>query len=256
MIFRRLLFLVLLASSIVIQFVPCGLGLAGEIEKITVVSPAWEGYTQEDGSGLYFELLREIYRPRGIAVKTLIVPWKRGKKMVLNGQADCMPAAYLTPNDYRWTYPAYPIDVDHIAVVFLRGRIDSRAVFGTLAGKSVVWPRGYNFQNYMDIQVNWTEIDSNQQGWEMVEKKRVDFYMDILPEIKSFVKEKHIDLKRFGYETVFTIKTYVRFGNSSKAETLRHIYDERIAQLLEEKELHRLFKKWGADFPEPSFTKR
>ena len=151
---RRFLFSALFMALLVAPFMSPGLGSTGDLKTLIVASPAWEGYTHEDGSGLYFELLRKIYQPRGIAVETLIVPWKRAKAKILNDQADCMPAAYLTPEDDRWTYPGYPMDVDYTAAVFLRRKVEAWDGLKTLAGKSVVWPRGYNFQNYLDVNVD------------------------------------------------------------------------------------------------------
>src|SRR5690554_5285993 len=53
-----------------------------DIKAISVVAPEWEGFTNKDGSGLYWELLRAIYEPVGITVKTANVPWNRAMKMV------------------------------------------------------------------------------------------------------------------------------------------------------------------------------
>lgn len=222
-------------------------------KKITVVSPSWDKYTHENGSGLYFELLQIIYEPYGFKVQSRIVPWARCKAMIQEGKADCMPAAYLTPDDDRWTYPNYPLDVDYTGVVFLPETIATWNGPATLSGHTIVWPRGYNFQNYIDIDFKWTEIDSEQQGWEMVQAGRVDFYMDILPEIYSYMDNNNIYSESLQVETVFFIKTYMRFGTGDRSKELREMYDKGIQQLLESGELEHLYKKWSAVFPEFAF---
>ena len=35
------------------------------IRKATFAAPAWEGYTNADGSGLYWDLLKRSMRPTG-----------------------------------------------------------------------------------------------------------------------------------------------------------------------------------------------
>jgi polar amino acid transport system substrate-binding protein len=46
-------------------------------ESITIATPVWKGWTNEDGTGLYFELLKLVYEPVGVSVQYEFVPWAR-----------------------------------------------------------------------------------------------------------------------------------------------------------------------------------
>lgn len=186
-------------------------------------------------------------------VETRLAPWSRCKAMILNGRADCMPAAYLTPGDDRWSYPERPIDVDETAVVFMPNQVKKWRGLSTLRGKKVVWPRGYNFQNYLALEVHWTEIDQAEQGWAMVERGRADFYMDILPEIEKYAKENEAEVSNFEIKKAFDMKTYVRFGTGPRTAELVALYDSGLKRLLESGELESLFRKWTGKFPEAAF---
>lgn len=224
------------------------------MKKIVIVSPAWKKFTHADGTGLYFELMRRVYQTEGIQVESHIVPWARSKAMIRDGKADCMLAAYLTPGDDRWSYPQHPIDVDNTAVVFLRQTIKPWEGIDSLSGRSVVWPRGYNFHNYLTVKVDWMEVDSAKQGWGMVDRGRADFYMDILPEITAYIQKHRMDMERYRVETAFSIKTYVRFGRGPRTDALRRIYDRGFKRLFKSGKLKSLFKKWEVDFPESVFA--
>ena len=53
----------------------------GQIKTINVVAPMWEDYTNADGSGMYWDIIRSIYVNENIKLKTSTVPWNRAMKM-------------------------------------------------------------------------------------------------------------------------------------------------------------------------------
>jgi polar amino acid transport system substrate-binding protein len=220
-------------------------------EEIVIVTPKWEKLTRKDGTGLYFEMLRSLYEPAGVSLKYEIVPWKRAKKMLLGGLADALPAAYLTPDDPAWIYPAHPMDTDVVKAVFLRnGPLEWNGA-SSVAGKRAVWPRGYNFHNYLDVAVTWNEIDKPFQGWRIVESGRADVYLDIEPVVTEYLKDHPGAKSRFSVETIFTINTYLRFANTERSKRLIGIFDRRMPELIESGEMARLFRKWR--MPRPAF---
>ena len=221
---------------------------ADDISAIRIVTPSWNTLTNEDGTGLYFDLMRKVFEPAGIKMKYEIVPWKRAKDMIQAGVADALLAAYLTKDDPNFIYPEHPMDVDYTVAVFKKGEMtwDGRK---SLEGKTAVWKRGYNYQNYLDVKMDWSEIDSTDQGFNMVEKDRVDAYLDIKPTIDGYMKEHPDETSQLQVETAFTINTYPRFGNNSRSRKLIDIYDKRMAELKDSGELAEVFKKWGMDLP-------
>lgn len=131
---------------------------ADGIVSANIITSAWPGLTNADGTGLYFDLFRAVYEPAGISVTFTIAPWKRGRKEVADGRADLMPAAYLTRNTPEYRYPAHPMDVDTVVAIFKRDKIDWAGP-ASMAGKKAVWKAGYNFQNYLDVAVDWERPD-------------------------------------------------------------------------------------------------
>ncbi len=49
-----------------------------------------KGYTHRDGTGAYWEVVKAVYEPLGIKVKTIVMPWKRAEVTVVNKRADAL----------------------------------------------------------------------------------------------------------------------------------------------------------------------
>ena len=216
---------------------------------IRIAAPAWNRLTAEDGSGLYFDLLRKIYGPAGVKLTYRIVPWKRAKEMVRRGEADAMPAAYRTPEAEGWIYPNLPMDVDRVMAVVRRGEIADWRGPDSLKGRLVVWLRGYNFQNYLEVALNWHEVDSAEQGWTMVAQGRAGAYLDILPEVNKRLKNKPDQNGIFRIEAALVINAYLRFIDRPGSRKLIEIYDRRMADLMGTPELINLYHSWGQAYP-------
>jgi len=225
-------------------------GFAQETEKITtihIVTPAWINQTQEDGTGLFFDIVRAVYEPLGIKMEFEIVPWERAMQLIGAKQADAMLAVY-SGNEGQIT-PKYPLYLDCISAVFKKATIKDWQGRTTLNGKSAIWLRGYGYQDvFTDIQLLWSEIDEYQQAWDMLAADRVDFYLDTDFDIAFYVKQQNIDLAPYQVETVKCENAYVGFAATEKSKKLIAMYDQRIPELLQSGELQKMFTQWGFSF--------
>jgi polar amino acid transport system substrate-binding protein len=220
-------------------------------EKITtihIVTPSWEDYTNEDGTGLWFEILRAVYEPVGIEMTYEIMPWKRAMKKLETHEADAMLGEYA--NEEVLT-PRYPLDIERTAVVFKKEKFTWDGL-KSLEGKSIVWLRGYDYHEAAElesIRVKWHEVDNYIQAWRMLEKDRIDFYMDDRDDMEQTIEDEHIDMTPYQIETAWITNVYVAFAKTKKSEKLAEIYDQKIPELLESGELKKLFEEWEALFP-------
>jgi polar amino acid transport system substrate-binding protein len=225
-------------------------GFAQESEKITtihIVTPAWINQTQEDGSGLFFDIVRAVYEPLGIKMEFEIVPWERAMQLIGAKQADALLAVY-SGNEGQ-IVPKYPLYLDCITAVFKKATIKDWQGRTTLNGKSAIWLRGYGYQDdFTDIQWTWSEIDEYQQAWDMLAADRVDIYLDTDFDIALYVKQQNIDMTPYQTETVKCENAYVGFAETEKSKKLIAMYDQRIPELLQSGELQKMFTQWGFSF--------
>ncbi len=111
------------------------------IRKATFAAPAWEGYTNADGSGLYWDLLKQVYAPYGLDVKFINMPWNRANKLMTAGSmVDGVPGEI--PGVEGKLYAQLPIDIEYHGVMHAaKTPFSGRA---SLTGKRVGWRHSYN----------------------------------------------------------------------------------------------------------------
>lgn len=211
--------------------------------EIHIVTPSWKNFTEENGDGFYFDLVRMVYEPEGISLRYEIIPWARSELMVLNDQADALVGSYREKEEF-YLYPTNPIWLDVSTAVFKRGQIEWNGI-SSLNEKSVGWIRGYRYDNYLDTKMNIQRLNNNKQGWAMLELDRLDVYIDSLTDIHLYMSEHKLDATQFELKNVIVERMYMRFSNTPKGALLARIYDTNILKLDRNGQLYDLYKKWG-----------
>ncbi len=59
-----------------------GFVFSQNISEITVVTEEWEDCTNKDLSGLYFDILREVFEPEGISLNIRFEPYARSLETI------------------------------------------------------------------------------------------------------------------------------------------------------------------------------
>jgi len=245
----KLKFVLGLGQILILLFINTCMAFAEEngISTIDIVTPAWEGLTNKDGTGLYFDLLRMVYEPVGIEVNVEFVPWSRAAKRVHSKKNDAMLGSYNTVDAL---FPRYPLDTEYTAVVYKKGSVKKWEGVNTIENKDVVWVRGYNYHKYLPVKVNYHEVNRSVQGWKMLVLDRVDFFMNSLKAINRYVNQNKIDLADFQIKVVLVKNLFVRFAKTEKTKKLIEIYDSRMRELLKKDSLRKLYEKWNASYPD------
>ncbi len=220
------------------------------IRKIRIATPYWEDFTNKDGTGVYFDLLRAVYEPMDVRVKYELVPWKRAELMIRQQDADAGLAEFYNP-DYEPAilYPRYPMDSEIVCVVYKKERFGQWHGQESLKNKKVAWIRGYDYHKNLGVKVKYYEVDSQKQAWGMMDIDRVDCFMASIEEIENYMSEHDISSRDYPIQEVITKQLYMWFNNSQRSRTLIDIYDQQIPRLLESGVLERIFKRYQVNMP-------
>lgn len=223
---------------------------AEEINTIHIVTPAWEGQTNEDGTGLFFDIVRSVYEPVGIKMDHEIVSWERAEYMVKRNRADAMLCVAEQNIGKDVLAPQYPMSVEYTGAVFKKGAITEWKGVESLAGKQVIWMRGYDFHKnpYMEgITVTWSEVGEHAAAWKRLTMGiKADVYIDSLADIKDYINTNNVDMTPYQLETLWGENAYMVFSNSERSKQLIELYDKRIIELSKSGELQRIFEKWDS----------
>ncbi len=222
--------------------------------QIHLVSEAWLDYTNADGTGLAWDVLRKVFEPAGVVVKLQSAPYSRAVGLVKRGQADAWVGSYQEEEDDN-LYPRWHFDMDHIYALGLAAK--PAPTLATLQQYRLAWVRGYDFQQYLpNIQTclnkqRCREIQRREGILPMLEHDRVDFYIDALTEV-DYVLEQASVPEKFRRTHVAELPLYLAFVNNAQGRTLSNLFDQRMEALVRSGELQPIFDHWKQPYPFPS----
>ncbi len=244
---------ILFFLTLAFGFICISSGVTEEVNEMTIVCEEWEGYTNKDGTGVYWEGVKAIFEPAGIKVTTKVAPWKRAEYMVKEQKVDAIAGDYyykeMEGKDYM--YPKWHLSVeDDITALYKNGMIENWENSGVknLSGKKVAWIRGYDFDQSLlkDTTVEKLELSDLEKGIKMLNVGRIDVIMDYKTTIVPAAKAGGVDLSNFTFSVAqHGNKLFVVFANTNKAKVLIKVFDERMGQLAQSGEIEAIYKKWG-----------
>lgn len=111
--------------------------------KIVLASEEWNDYTNKDGSGLAWDLLRQVFEPADIAVHTRSVPYTRSIGLAQRGEVDGCVGTYREEAS-GVLYPRWNFDADHVYALGLATA--PTPTLATLGKYRLAWVRGYKYE--------------------------------------------------------------------------------------------------------------
>lgn len=234
---------------LIFSFLPVSSQAEGVLEVVST-GPSWESFTHRDGSGLYHEILREVFALYGVSVRHEYVPTDRGDELVRLGQADIMTC------DDRATPPLvpgrYPMYTDDYFVFFNRSRIGLWSGQETLRNKEIVCQMGYYHDWDFLVPVRLKRMPSGAKCLEMILLGRSDFYVDDMSFIKTSIRGagQGFDREKYDIRRVDTRSYHPLFNRTFRGEKIRHMYEEGIMRLHKAGKLKPIYDKWGHDYPD------
>lgn len=209
-------------------------------QNISVATESWEDCTNRDGTGLYLDILRAVFEPVGYGLDIQYVPYARSTHLVQAQRADVVIGPYEGELE-KVIYPRWHYDNDDVSVVYRKG--DSWMGEESFRGKKVAFMRGYAYNEYFDVPFEVTEVDSRETGYTLLEKGRVDFFIDAVYEIDTY-REAHGGFSQFEVKHAKWLPMYFCFADNAKGRELADLYDRRFQELLDQGKIKALFDQW------------
>ncbi|MCR8924221.1 hypothetical protein NO559_15680 [Dasania sp. GY-MA-18] len=100
------------------------------LKTIYVVADHWPTYTEAQGKGLYFEVIRRIYEPLGYTIKPQIIPFRRAISYINLAKTDIFLAddnlRYLAKLDIYNTakilQPLMPLNQSLVTAIYWKNK--------------------------------------------------------------------------------------------------------------------------------------
>jgi hypothetical protein len=244
--FVTLIFLVSLALS------PYAYAL--DITEVVTASPSWKTFTNKDGSGLYHEVLKEVFSLYAIPVRHVYSKSGRAEKLVATGSVDMMTCK--DKDTLPLILARYPMYEDTFFVFFKKDRIGPWQGDESLRGKEILSQPTYYDESNFNVPVTIKEIATGVQAFGMILLDRSDFYVDDMSLIIQSLKENQIefDLDEFEIRKVGRRSYYPLLKDTERGRTIKKLYDDGIYKLHKMGKLKPIYDKWGHLYPD--FDKR
>lgn len=213
--------------------------------KITLASEEWNDYTNKDGSGLAWDVLRQVFEPAGITLQTRSEPYTRSVGLAQRGEVDGWVGSYRDEAS-GVLYPYWHFDSDHIYALGLA--TTPTPSLATLGNYRLAWVRGYKYEEYLPNLHHFNQIERRDGILPMLQHARADFYIDSLTEARYVLGQAH-DPSQFRLTPIAELPLYIGFADTERGRALMAVYDQRITALVKSGELKPIFEHWKQPYP-------
>lgn len=213
--------------------------------QIQLVSEEWLDYTNADGTGLAWDILRKVFEPAGVKVLLQAAPYSRAVGLVKRGEADAWVGSYKDEEQDN-LYPRWHFDMDHIYALGLASKPVPTAE--SIGQYRLAWVRGYDYARYLPNVHEYREIQRREGILPMLEHERVDFYIDALTEVE-YVQGQAPEPTRFRRTHVAELPLYLAFARNEQGRALSALFDQRMEVLVRSGELKAIFERWKQPYP-------
>ena len=213
--------------------------------KVMLASEAWDDYTNADGSGLAWDVLREVFEPAGITLQTRTVPYTRSVGLAQRGEVDGWVGSYRDEAT-GVLYPHWNFDSDHIYALGLAST--PTPTLATLGDYRLAWVRGYKYEEYLPNVHRFNQIERRDGILPMLQHGRADFYIDALSEAK-YVLSQSEEPSKFQLTHIAELPLYIGFADTERGRALMAVYDQRVEALVKSGELKAIFERWKQPYP-------
>jgi polar amino acid transport system substrate-binding protein len=222
------------------------------ITEIIVCTQEWAGDTNEDMTGFYWDTLHAVFDPVGIKFDATFMPYKVSIAQIQAKKCDMALSGYL--DEYSdMLYTQWPQELEEVVAIHAKGTSFSNQ--RSFVGKKSAWLKGYGFQQFLTVEIDFTEVRSEALGLRMLEQKRIDYFVDYEATIKKAAKETGFDLSNYKFSPVTSFSNLIHhmFRKDDRGATLVGLYNRRMAELYKDGTLDQIFEKHKKGrYPAPS----
>ncbi|MBU3069797.1 hypothetical protein KOI40_08180 [Aestuariicella sp. G3-2] len=236
-------------------------------DHITVAAPFYPTFSEPEGRGVFFEIVKEVFEAEGYKIITCILPIRRSIRDLQRGKIDM----YLTDweKSYLTPAPLYQPDKLHtpnipISTEFVSAAITANNAFyhqiqinhsipHTLLNNThqlIAWNKGFDYQYLFDLEESsYQVVDSVKQGLHMLKGGRIELYLNDDDNISiALNSQTELEASDFRIIPLIEQQLYPVFQNTERGHQLAELYDRRMEALLAQKRILELYRQVGYDY--------
>jgi ABC-type amino acid transport substrate-binding protein len=201
-------------------------------KTVTVTAAQWPGYTHVDGSGLYFQILREALASENIQLNIRTSNWKRAKHMFQANRADILICDYRAV-DTRRLWPRWHLDYDQPILLFSQQPIKD---LQQLQDQPVGWLLGYDFDRYLPVSVRSYEVATDKEGFTLLQHGRLSAFISYQMHLPARMQSRFHSMELAAAQPMYPV-----FHNDFNGRNLARAFDAGMQRLYQSGRLAALF---------------
>ncbi|BAJ00090.1 conserved hypothetical protein [Shewanella violacea DSS12] len=214
-----------------------------ETPIIRVATDNWIGYTNLDGSGYYFDILKRVFPQGDWQVDIEIVPFSRVRYLLHQQKVD-MALGFYPDDKVNSIYSDIPVEIDTVDIAVTPELAAMWQGVDSLAQKKVQALLEYRFDELIPVPMYYEESVNLLDLLNRVNQGKIDAVLDYKPDILSKVAELDQPRQFVIIDNVFRLEVYFVFSNTDKGSQLKIHFDKELKKLIDSGELDRLFRDY------------
>lgn len=214
-----------------------------EPTRVYVVTENWVGYTNKDGSGYYFDILKRIFPQEEWLLEIDIVPFSRVRYLLNHNKAD-MALGFYSNDKSASIYSDIPVEVDTVDVAVTPELAALWQGIESLAQKKVQALLGYRFSELIAVPMYYQESVNLLDLLNRVNEGKIDAVLDYKPAMLTKVAELNQPKQFVILEDVFRAEIFFVFSKTEKGERLKQHFDRELKVLSDSGYLDLIFRQY------------
>lgn len=229
---------------LILFLVPCF--LFASFKNVHWGTDEWLEVTNSDGTGLYHELIGEIFTSEGYKLEVSYFPWQRVLQNLNDKKIDMTGGL---PERDQYYQSNQPVLSQRIVLVIAKDKVDSFDI-DKIQNYRGSWRKGYKqdiVHHVLTPPVIGTYVNQAKHALSFIEADKVDYYVDIEDVINRELKP---DDDKFKVLQIGYFNLYWSFTQSEKGLELKHHFDQKWSQLMKNGFISTLYKRYDASMPQ------
>jgi len=202
----------------------------GQPNLVSVRTAHWEGYTEPDFSGFYFDVLRLVYTKPEFELELKIVSFPASLKMLEGGGTDIALGVYSHEISKAY-FSELPVERELLVAVMTAERAANWHGTESLENLRVGSIAGYAFEGRLPVSAHYREFESIDLMLRMLQVGRLDVILDYRPDIEHYMEKMNLPFVVKGDLPQSAI--YFAFRKDARGLALKKHFDLRFKTLLE-----------------------
>jgi len=204
-------------------------------QTINIGAAEWEEFTNKDGSGIYFDLIRKIYANEKLSIK--MDSYNRVINQFDNGKLDMVIGIYRG-DVKKGILPQWYLDTENPIIAIYDPKTTQLDHAADLELLTASWIRGYQFERLIPEVDSPYLINAFDDGIKLLENGRIDVLIDYAYNLSS----NHLEYKTLKLTPAQHL--YIAFQRNKNGQMLANRWDSEMTRLRKSGELANIYGEY------------